>query len=52
MMEIVSAYLLGVKEGFLNPYGVAVGMTYEDDSLSEAYDRGLNLGERIGRLFR
>lgn len=47
----VRVFLLGLCEGVAEPYGVTFGMTYDDEALSDAYDRGANVGESIGRAW-
>ena len=42
----IHAFLLGVKEGLQNPY-TEVGLTWTDLCISEAFDRGLNVGSNI-----
>lgn len=47
------AWLLGLREGLGSPWDLGVGMTYDDDPGSRrsvAYDRGANLGQRLGRF--
>jgi hypothetical protein len=53
-ISIIRAFVLGVREGYASPYGYGTGMTYDESPhspRSRAYDRGLNVGEPIGRRF-
>lgn len=42
-------WLLGFKDGFASPYHLGSGITWNDDQgKNEAYDRGVNFGQRAG----
>jgi hypothetical protein len=44
------AYTIGVRDGIESPHDLSMGMTWEiDRGENDAYDRGANLGQRIGR---
>lgn len=45
----IHAFWLGLKEGFQDPH-TECGLTWEDWRVSEAFDRGLNVGANA-RLF-
>lgn len=51
LLMVPRAFALGVREGHASPRDLAVGMTYDhpDTWRSRAYDRGVNLGQRIAR---
>lgn len=43
-------YILGIQDGIEQPYDLSSGMTWErDQGANEAYDRGANMGQLIGR---
>ncbi len=44
---LLVAYARGVADGWRQPFELTVGMTYDDRSASEAYDFGVNLGQRL-----
>jgi hypothetical protein len=45
-----AAFRMGVQDGRESPDELTTGMTWdEDDRLNEAYDRGVNEGQRRGR---
>ncbi len=47
----VRAVWLGVKDGLRQPYELTSGITWDDyQDLNLAYDKGANLGQKIGRL--
>lgn len=49
----IYAWVLGVKDGFDSPWDLGSGITWDDDHLmNEAYDAGVNFGQRLGRAFR
>jgi hypothetical protein len=43
-------YLLGLRDGFESPHDLGSGLTWDDDDANEAYDRGVNLGQLVGRV--
>jgi hypothetical protein len=47
------AFMTGVRWGFAGWVRGGSGMTFDDQALSEAFDRGANWGERLryGRSF-
>jgi hypothetical protein len=46
----IRVFWAGVRDGFEQPIDFSIGMTYADDTLNELYDRGVNLGQAIGRV--
>jgi hypothetical protein len=52
-LTMFKAFITGVKWGFLGYVRGGSGLTYEDDNLSNAFDKGANWGERLhyGRSF-
>lgn len=50
-MKTIKAFWLGVKDGWAQPEDLTSGLTWDNnDALNEAYDRGANVGQFIGRL--
>jgi hypothetical protein len=48
---LLYAWYLGLKDGLANPFELTSGITWEDDQgKNEAYDYGVNAGQRIGRI--
>jgi hypothetical protein len=48
---MLRAFLTGLLDGFRQPHDLTSGLTYDDDpssQRSQAYDKGANLGQRIG----
>jgi len=45
------AWLLGVRAGLAEPVELTFGLTWDDDQgMNESFDRGVNWGQRAGRL--
>jgi hypothetical protein len=42
------AYNIGYQDGLENPDDLSIGMTWPDNDLNEAYDRGVNEGQAEG----
>lgn len=40
------AFALGYRDGLENPVDLGMGLTWERDDLNEAYDRGVNAGQK------
>jgi hypothetical protein len=51
LINNVCSYYRGVIDGFEEPYDFGCGMTYESDDRNEKYDRGVNFGQWIGRVW-
>jgi hypothetical protein len=52
---MIRAYLLGLREGFAQPWDLSIGMTYDGDPSSlrsRAYDRGATFGQALGRCIK
>jgi hypothetical protein len=50
-MKTLRAWWLGVRDGWESPDDLSMGMTWPgDDPRNEAYDRGVNAGQFVGRL--
>lgn len=43
------AFQNGFRDGWNQPIDLSVGMTYPCSRCNEAYDRGVNLGQMIGK---
>ena len=41
------AFWLGFKDGWKSPYCLSSGLTWDNPTLNEWYDRGVNLGQFI-----
>lgn len=52
MCVMLKAYWLGLKDGFKDGQWFGMGKTWDDGNKNEAYDSGVNTGQRIARLFR
>lgn len=50
-MKKVGAFVLGVRE-WRHCVEQGNGVTYDDPELSEAYDRGVNLGQNVAEVRR
>jgi len=49
-MRRIQAFLIGVKDGLDQPYELTMGITWVGNfALNNWYDRGVNLGQRIGK---
>ena len=49
-MRRIQAFLMGVKDGLDQPYELTMGITWVGNfALNNWYDRGVNLGQRIGK---
>lgn len=48
---VSSAFRRGFLDGLETPDELGSGMTYDNLALSEAYDKGVNLGQSMGRLY-
>ncbi len=47
------AFLLGLKDGFVEPYDLSCGITWQHDhGKNESYDQGVNVGQAMGMTFR
>lgn len=44
------AFERGLKDGAEQPHDLTSGMTYDDASLNEIYDEGVNIGQALARL--
>lgn len=44
---MIKAFLLGVKDGWNQPYELSSGMTYTEEARNDAYDMGVNLGQLL-----
>lgn len=50
LRNALRAYKQGLVDGLEQPCDLTSGMTYTDWRLSEIYDRGVNVGQRAGRV--
>ena len=52
--KIGSAWLLGFQDGFMEPYCLTSGYTWDEgrdaDAMNEMYDMGATFGQAIARL--
>ena len=47
-MHRIRPFLLGLRDGWRQPYELSMGITWDDDQdANEAYDRGANWGQRL-----
>lgn len=47
---MIYAFWLGFKDGLENPYDLTSGITWDNSRwISEAYDRGVNLGQWVAK---
>lgn len=51
-MKSIKAFWAGVKDGWRQCEDLTSGLTYDDQSLNEAYDHGANAGQCLGRLMK
>jgi hypothetical protein len=47
-MNVLKAWCLGVRDGWAQPHELTMGMSWRhNQDMNEAYDRGVNFGQRI-----
>ena len=51
-METVKVWVLGFKDGWSQPHDLSMGITWDNQDLNETYDKGVNLGQWVGKLVR
>lgn len=48
-MKIIKALIAGYRDGLESPDEFGCGLTYDSQILNEAYDMGVNYGQKIAR---